>query len=277
MITEQQREERRMGIGGSDLPIILGLSNYMTPYQLYLEKIGEGEEKETTEGQYWGNKLEAIVREEFEIRNNVVVEERETVVHPLYNYLRGNVDGYIPAWNAVLEVKCSSSFMAHEWGEDESDVIPMQYLVQVAHYCAVMNADSAHIAVLIGGNQYRQYKYTRDMELEIKLIDAAKSFWDCVVNRTPPDATKIIDLKTKYPTSKPEKSIKINSEISEELTTLANNRLKIKELSDIEEKAKFNIMQYMEDAEALCGYDDKQLITWKTNKKGSRTFLVKGI
>ena len=43
MITQQQREERKLGIGGSDMPIILGLSNYKTPYQLYLEKIGEAE------------------------------------------------------------------------------------------------------------------------------------------------------------------------------------------------------------------------------------------
>ena len=40
MITEKQRQERKLGIGGSDMPIILGLSTYKTPYQLYLEKTG---------------------------------------------------------------------------------------------------------------------------------------------------------------------------------------------------------------------------------------------
>jgi putative phage-type endonuclease len=277
VITEKQRAERRLGVGGSDMPIILGLSNYMTPYQLYLEKIGEGEEKEQSEIQYWGNKLEGVIREEFEIRNGVSVEEPETVTHPFHEFLRGNVDGFIPEWNAVLEVKCSSSFMAHEWGEDGSDVIPMQYLVQVAHYCAVMNADSAHIAVLIGGNEYRQFKYSRDMELEMKLIDAAKKFWECVTTRTPPDASKIIDLKIMHPNHEPEKSVTINGDINQHLTTLMNARLRAKEFNDIEETCKFNIMQYMEDAEALTDTSGKQVITWKTNKRGSRTFLIKGI
>jgi len=68
--------------------------------------------------------------------------------------------------------------MAHEWGEDGSDTIPMQYLVQVAHYCATLNADCAYIAVLIGGNQYREFKYTRDLQLEATPNDAAKKFWE---------------------------------------------------------------------------------------------------
>jgi len=185
MITEAQREERKLGIGGSDMPIILGLSNYKTPYQLYLEKIGEsvGDDAQTPY-QYWGQQLESVIRDEFAKRNNVIVETPDTSIHPFHDYLRGNVDGFIPAWNAVLEVKCSAGFMAHEWGEDGSDVIPMQYLVQVAHYCAVLNADFAYIAVLIGGNDYREFKYTRNFELESKIMDAAKTFWECVTTKT---------------------------------------------------------------------------------------------
>ena len=278
MITKEQLEERKLGIGGSDMPIILGLSNYKTPYQLYLEKIGESlPDTEMTPFQYWGTQLEGIIRDEFAKRNNVTVECPSTAVHPFNDFLRGNVDGYIREWNAVLEVKCSAGFMAHEWGEDGSDVIPMQYLVQVAHYCAVLNADCAYIAVLIGGNDYREFKYTRDMDLESKVIDAAKRFWNCVQTKTPPAPINQIDLRLMYPKHDPEKVKAIEPEVAEQLTTLADTRFKIKQLSEIEEKYKFNIMQFMQDAECLTDSSGRPIVSWKANKRGTRTFLMKGL
>lgn len=278
MITEQQRKERKLGIGGSDMPIIMGLSSYKTPYQLYLEKTGQIDSgQEESQLQYWGNQLEEIIRKEFEKRNNVVVETAETLVHPVLDFLRANIDGFIPGLNAVLEVKCSSSFMASEWGEDGSDVIPMQYLVQVAHYCAVTNADCAYIAVLIGGNDYREFKYERNMALEEKVINAAKKFWDCVQDKTPPDATNQIDLKLMFPRHQPEKIKTIDEPLAEQLTTLTETRFKIKQLSEVEDKYKFNIMQFMEDAEVLVNSNNEPIVSWKSTRNGQRRFVIKCI
>ena len=277
MITEQQRAERKLGIGGSDMPIIMGLSSYKTPYQLYLEKTGElTKHDEMTELQYWGHQLEEVIRNEFAKRNNVVVETPDTLVHPFHTFLRANIDGFIPSLNAVLEVKCSSGFMSHNWGEDGSDVIPLQYLVQVAHYCAVTNADCAYIAVLIGGNDYREFKYVRDMAIENKVIEEARKFWKCVQDRTPPEPINQIDLRLMYPKHDPEKTITIEPDVAEQLTTLVDTRFKIKALSEVEEKYKFNIMQFMQDAECLVDGEGKPIVSWKANKRGSRTFLLKG-
>lgn len=277
MITEQQRTARKLGIGGSDMPIILGLSTYKTPYQLYLEKVSETLEPENiTEQQYWGNQLESIIRDEFSKRNGVEVTVPETIVHPNYSYLRGNVDGFVPSHNAILEVKCSNQFMANEWGEDGSDVIPMQYLVQVAFYCMIANADCAYIAVLIGGNQYRQFKYTRDMELEAALLHEATMFWDRIIKREPPEPTTQLDLRLMFPKHDPAKTKPIAPPIAKQLETLTETRFKIKELSQMEERYKFNIMQFMEDAECLVNESGQPIVTWKANKRGSRTFLMKG-
>lgn len=278
MITEQQREERKLGIGGSDMPIIMGLSNYKTPYQLYLEKTGQVTPvEEENQLQYWGHQLEGIIRNEFATRNKVHVDCPDTITHPFYPYLRANVDGLIQEWNAVLEVKCSSSFMSAQWGEDGSDVIPMPYLVQVAHYCAVTNSDCAYIAVLIGGNDYREFKYTRDLELENHVIEAAKTFWECVQSKTPPAPINQVDLKLMFPKHREEKTVTINKDVAQQLTTLTRTRFQIKELSDVEEQYKFNIMQFMKDAECLVDESGKPIVSWKSNKRGSRTFLLKGV
>lgn len=277
MITDEQREQRKLGIGGSDTPIILGLSNYKTPYQLYLEKKGilSTDDQEMSQFQYWGNRLENVIRDEFSDRNNVLIQTPDTLIHPFYDFMRANIDGYIVEWDAVLEIKCSSQFMSHEWGEDGSDYIPMAYLVQVAHYCSVTNAKEAHIAVLIGGHDYRQYKYVRDAELEKAIIQSASAFWESVQSDSPPPPVNQIDLKMMFPRHNSEKSINLSDDIQSHLKKLNDVKKKMKELQGIEEESRFNIMQHMKDAECLVDETGRPLITWKANKKGSRTFLCK--
>lgn len=276
-LSKEKIQERKLGIGGSDMPIILGLSNYKTPYQLYLEKkgiISTGDISSPV--QYWGNRLEAIIRDEFADRNNVLIQTPDTIVHPFYDFIRANIDGYISEWEAVLEIKCSTQFMANEWGEDGSDYIPMAYLAQVAHYCSVTNADCAYIAVLIGGHDYRQYKYSRDLELEKTIIDAACAFWDAIQKDLPPPATNQIDLRLMFPRHTVGKTVNVVNGIDTHLKNLTEAKAKMKELQAIEEESRFNIMRYMEDNECLVDESGKPLITWKANKKGSRTFLLKG-
>lgn len=278
MITQKQRLERRNGIGGSDMPIILGLSNYSTPYQLYLEKTGLVDSTyEEGPLQYWGHRIEAVIRREFSKRNKVKVENhKDTKVHPMYEFLRGNIDGYIPSSHAVFEAKCSNQFMAHLWGEKGTDAIPLEYLVQVAFYCCILNCESAYIAVLIGGNDYREFKYERDLELEKTIIDSACRFWDYVKNNTPPPAINQSDLVKMFPKNSPNKSKIINTQVNQDLTSYKETKASIKDLESIATQSRFNILQYMEDCESLTDDSGKPLATWISNKKGIRTFLLKG-
>ena len=276
MLTLSQIEERKNGIGGSDMPIILGLSKYKTAYQLYLEKLGIIESSyDETPVQYWGNRLESIVRDEFASRHNIEIETPDTITHPMFDYMKGNLDGFIPEWNAVLEIKCSSSYMSNEWGEDGSDMIPMSYLVQVAHYCAVTNADKAYIAVLIGGNDYREFMYKRDLILESTLIDAAKDFWDGMQDEVAPSSQAMTDVRLMYPTHSNGKSIIASADMETEILNMVKLRKKMKDLSEEEDKLKQVVATHMQDAECLTDANGKTLVTFKTNKKGSRVFLLK--
>jgi putative phage-type endonuclease len=278
MITEEIRVERQNYIGGSDIGIILGLSNFKTPYQLFLEKKGVFiQNTEESPNQYWGNLLEPTIRKEFEKKNFVSIEYPiDTKQHTLYPFLKGNLDGFIPEWNSVFEVKTASSFMKDKWGEPGTDQIPQDYLVQVAFYCALTNADFAHIAVLIGGSDYREYKYTRNHNLEENIIKAACEFWNNLQTDIPPLPINIDDLKLRWPNSTPHK-VKIISEdiIYHDLHCFKNTKERQKELSTIEDSYKFRLMEYMQDSEVLHDNQGKVLATWKTNKIGVRVFNLK--
>lgn len=275
MLSEKQIQHRKLGIGGSDMPIILGLSTYKTPYELYLEKSGlKKTSDEMTPVQYWGSKIEPLLREEFELRNGVKVSQPDSLVHPFYDYIRANVDGFIDEWNSVLEIKCSHAYMSKEWGENGTDAIPMSYLVQVAHYCGVMNASTAHIAVLIGGNDYREFKYVRDLDLENTLLKAASEFWQCVETKTSPGLQNLRDVNAAYGESKP-REVTANENINYALKRYKKYTRHIKKIKELQESYRFTIAEYMKDADCLVDSDGNRLATFKSSKTGARRFLIK--
>jgi putative phage-type endonuclease len=178
MINERILEERKTGIGGSDVAAILGLSRYATPVDVWLEKIGRGEPKEETEAMHFGNALEAVIADKYARRNSVkLMEPSEMFRHPEHPFLTANPDRLIYHEHAVLECKNASSFKSSEWGPEGTDEIPVEYLLQSAHYRFVMNLDYVAIAVLLGGNTYRQYRYVENKDLEERMVGKLIQFW----------------------------------------------------------------------------------------------------
>jgi putative phage-type endonuclease len=292
MITPQQRIERLNGIGGSDVAIILGLSSYKTPYQLYLEKRGlVVDEPEESSFQEWGSRLEPLIRIKYAESNNVDVlapkddktfsppSERVkftlgTITHPLHHFMRANIDGFIPSLNRILEIKCANSFMGKEWGEATTDMIPAQYLCQVAHYVSCMNAEGADIAVLIGGYDYKEFHYKRDLELEMSIIHACDKFWKCVQEHREPAPITIDDLRLKY-RAVDDRKVTATPDIQMHLDTLSSTKETMKKLKEIEEKSKFIIMEYMKTAETLVDLEGRTLASWAADKNGKRSFRTK--
>lgn len=294
MLTQQQIDNRRNGLGGSDIPIILGLSSYKTPYQLYLEKLGLVTPSQGhTEAQYFGSMIEGILRNRFATDNNVKIHahvedalisppcdlityDLDTTSHPVFDFLLANVDGYIPEWNEILEAKVSLAYAREQlWGATDSDVIPMEYLVQVAHYSNVYNSTGARLAALRTNYNYCTYKYNRDAVLERKMVDVAQEFWNAVKNEVPPPLVDLDDLQLMYPKHEEGRTIVVDDRIEPVVFSIRDTKAKIKELNDIEKEAKFQIMEYMQDAECLVDENGTPLVTWKATKRGSRTFLVK--
>lgn len=278
MQEQQDREERKNSLGGSDIPVILGLSSYKTPYVLYLEKLGILDAPdEETEFQYWGKMLEPVILDHFAKQNNVEVVQVPRRYHHQFQFLRATYDGFIPLWNEGLEAKCSSTYMRNEWGDNGSDEIPMTYVVQCAHYCFMENVDRWHLAALIGGNEYRQFVYNRNKELEEMILEAAVKFWACVQKRIEPDIQTISDCKLKFKSVDPEKIITADEAIRNELNRLYKIRQEVKELEKIQEQGQIEIMKYMQSAECLTHETGKPLITWKSDKRGYRRFVFKGV
>lgn len=189
-ITEERRQERMSGVGGSDVAVVVGISPFKTEAELYYEKRGEIEPEDISSKEvvHFGNVLEDVVADEFARRNDLKVRRRNQLFkHKKHPCLIANIDRSVDGKQMILECKTSNAFMQKEWGETDSDDMPDYYRVQVEHYMNVLGYNDACLAVLIGGNQYRQYWVQRDPELSEMLTEQCLKFWERVEKGNPPD------------------------------------------------------------------------------------------
>lgn len=184
-LTEEQVAERRNGLGGSDAAAALGLSPYKSALELFMEKREPREASSVELAAFrWGNILEPVIRQEYATRTHRVVRLPEgTLRHRQHPFVLAHIDG-ITDDGRVFEAKTSRS--ADGWGKHGTDEVPHHYLIQVQHYLAVVGAEVADIAVLIGGNDFRIYEVPADAELQEMIIDGEAEFWAMIQQGTPP-------------------------------------------------------------------------------------------
>ena len=194
---------RKKGIGGSDIAAILGVSKFKTALDVYLSKTTEQPEQKG-EHLYWGHALENPIIDRFiQDTGANVIRQPEMRRHPDYEWAIANADALITNGDtieAILEIKTSSAFKSREWGADDTDEVPIEYIAQVQWYMWIYDVQEAYLAALIGGNQYRQYHITRDDELIAMLAEKAQAFWqNHVIPRIPPEPQDGADAQKLYP------------------------------------------------------------------------------
>lgn len=270
MITEEQRAIRKSGIGGSDVAGILGLSPWTTPRSVYEAKVGDPEDL-NNEAIYWGSVEEPIIIDRFELEHPDFKVERdpETIRHPDHEWMIANVDGIIATpegTQEILEIKTASS--ATHWGRQGTDEIPEYYRCQVAWYMAILDVDSARVAVKIGSSDYREYVVYRDAEFEAFMIEKCKDFWfNHVVPRIEPPLSEK-EVLDSVSSSEAKGNVEADDNIYamiEELRLIKDEEKSIAERKKLLETA---IKKYIGKNESLS-FKGSVLATWKSTT-GSR-------
>lgn len=190
MTRDQWLQARMIGIGGSDLAGVAGLSKWASPLSVYLNKTGQSAAVEENEAMYWGNVLEDVVAGEFAKRSNLSVQRFPHLMQSKqYPFMLANVDRLVVGSGGVvlagLECKTAGATVAKEWADDS---IPEAYMLQCYHYMIVTGLKKWYVAVLIGGNNFQIRELTWDQEIADKVIEIESRFWKMVEDRTPPAA-----------------------------------------------------------------------------------------
>lgn len=280
MIDEEIKAIRSTGIGGSDIGAILGLSRFKSPYDVYLDKIGEGDGFTGNNATHWGNILEAVVADEYSAQTgNKVQRVNKTIRHPDHEWAIANIDRAVVvpeiakrvyirkdgtlATNRILECKTANGFKTAMWGEPGSDFVPDSYFCQCQWYMFVCNADYADLAVLIGGQDFRIYKIERDQAFIEGMYKAARTFWfENVQKRIPPEVSTQEEAVKRYPKSEAGKTAEASEDAFSAYKKLTEVTEEIKKLKAEESRLKAVMMRDMGDSESIKA-DGVTLATWK--------------
>lgn len=148
-----------LNISGSRAAAVLGLSEYRTPLNVWLEIMENKEPGFCAKNNYfyepfegnsstrWGSAFESAIIDLTEEKLNAKLTDREKYFQK--DYLSCHVDAIIDG-NILYEAKTTTQFsFSNSWGEPGTDRIPSSYQIQVQHNLLLTGLDKCILSVLV--------------------------------------------------------------------------------------------------------------------------------
>ncbi len=272
--------DRDKFIGGSDIGTIMGANPWKSAYTLWAEKTGriEVEDISDKEAVWWGTNMEDLVAKRFAMKFEEATGEKVKLYKPMvsfstaeYPFLVGHVDRLFRGKKIGLECKTTSARNKTNYAEGE---IPPMHFCQCQFYMAVTGYKEWYLATK-RDNEFYITKIDRNEEVIQDLIESAVRFWQMVEEDIEPpidDSESTADtINEMYP-----ESIQAVMDLSDYRQTIESRvavQHQIKSLESIKRECDNVLKSVMQDSEK--GICDEFTVSWKSNAKGIRTFIVK--
>lgn len=183
---------RRSGIGSSDIAAILGISRYGNALSVYHDKTGGLPlESDDSEPALWGRIDEEGIAREWARRNRSVVRRVGLVANIDRPWQMCTLDRRVLECpladgreKCAVEIKCRDKMKARQFRTGVADDVLAQTLWQ-ADVCGY---DHMHVAVRLGGNDYRQFvvRVSEHQQLIADLRATGERAWQQITDRRPP-------------------------------------------------------------------------------------------
>jgi len=183
--TETWLQWRRKGLGSSDVPIILGISRFKTPLQLYQEKLGLKESREN-DAMYLGHKYENKARALFEFQRGISFAPR-LVQSKQYPFLRASLDG----WNQDENVGCEIKYVGKQtYIRAQAKEIPEEYMAQIQYQIFITSAEVFYYVAYF--NEFEKIEIVpvyADQDLMKSMLPKLFEFWNRIKIKDAPPMT----------------------------------------------------------------------------------------
>jgi putative phage-type endonuclease len=179
-------EHRRKYRNASETPVVLGVSPWATPYQLWEEKLGL-RHPEVTQAMLHGSELEPAARAAYEARTGLVMQPL-VLVDGEYS---ASLDGVTLGGERIVEIKCPFKGKNSALWEaaDGGGHLPEHYHWQVQHQLMVAKAEIADVFVFDGSDGIL-LEVTPDAASWPRIHTAWDEFMQFVISKTPPPLSK---------------------------------------------------------------------------------------
>lgn len=174
--------DRQTFIGGSDIAAILGISPWKTATDLWLAKVSPPvEDGRNRAAKRRGSRLEPYIVDMIQEDHGLeIVARNQRYIDQDLPYMAAEIDFEYrdPETGEVEngEIKTVHPFKSKDWGEQETDQLPLHYLAQVHHGIAVNRRRRCRVFALIG-DDLRPYVVDRDPEMEQIIREKVREFW----------------------------------------------------------------------------------------------------
>lgn len=257
--------DRQTYIGSSDTAAILGISPWKTPLDVYLDKVQprvEITDPDKLRVLNRGKRMEPYVIDLLAEETGLeIVRRGERYIDTEYNFLAAEIDAEA-AGGENIEIKTVSPFKAKEWGEQQSDEIPVHYAAQAMHALMITGRALCVFGVLIGADDFRIYRIERD-DVTIAAIRAKEiAFWKRVQDRNPPEPSTVSDVFRLFGTHDSGAAIAANDAIQADVLAMKSLKADAKSLEGLIAMREERIKLYMGDA-AILTMNGTPSITWK--------------
>jgi len=241
-----------------------------------LEKLGRTEAPDLSDNEavQMGHVMEPVVARIFEDTHNCRLKALDdtALTHKQHAWLRCHFDYEAEDKSYLVECKNYHAQAINYYSEqDEYPVrMPDADRAQCLHEAIVYGCDTVYLAVLFGGQRYRDYKLIfTDQEKEDWIKRLAEVWGNVQANNIPPPSSP--DQAREIWPQDNGHTIVANKQVEMLCTQLSGYKEQKKQLDDYIDQATANIQGYMGDRATLVGVDGKTLATWKT-AKGSKRF-----
>ncbi|KSQ33864.1 endonuclease [Pseudomonas aeruginosa] len=260
-----EHHDRSKLLGGSDVAGILGISPWRTPLDVYLDKVqprtgpvDPAKQKIFTRGQRMEPYVIDLLAEETGLK---IIGRGNRYRDQQHDFMAAEIDAEA-ASGENIEIKTVSPFKAKDWGEVQTDAIPVHYTAQAMHGLMVTGRQVCIFGVLIGGDDFRVYRVERDDETIAAIREKEVEFWGRIQRLDPPEATAVSDILRLFERDAGT-SIEADGKVVEVFNHLRELKAKAKGLEYEIESAEERIKLFMQDHAQLT-VNGKSVLTWKS-------------
>jgi putative phage-type endonuclease len=145
--TEEWHEHRKSYRNASESAAVMGLSPWITPFQLFQIKTGKTQPAEASAPMKHGTEMEPSARTAYEAKTGLIMQP---LVMTSGEY-SASLDGINLRGDLIVEIKCPYKGQSSDlWQSVEAGEIPEIYNVQIQHQLMVSGATKAHLWVFDG-------------------------------------------------------------------------------------------------------------------------------
>ena len=212
----------------------------------------------------------------------------ETLTHPEHKWMICHLDGVhmrpddVLGWAPLktVQAKSSSAWMAKEWGEEGSDEVQPDYMIQVQQEMLILRAlieedVGAALPALIGGNTWKVFQVEPDERIQELIVLAGADLIRRVKEEDPPSAERTErgskSLRKLWPKEDAEADDVVaepGTEIDVECKELGRAKRELKQAEDRVARKTVDVQELMGDVGKLVG--DGYSITWRKGSDGEK-------